>query len=85
MLLKRVREPEGLPTVGARVNELEAYADALERECRRLHAAFVEHRQELVDNVKAVRHQLVPELTTPPRSQARVAHARPHAAVRKSA
>lgn len=85
MLLRRVREAEGLPTVGARVNELEAYADALERECRRLHAAFVEHRQELVDCVKTVRHQLVPALTTPPRRQARVAHARRHTAVRKSA
>jgi CHAD domain-containing protein len=85
MLLKRVREAEGLPTIGARVNELEAYADRLERECRRLHAAFVEHRQELLDSAKVVRHQLVPALTTPPRRQAQVAHARPRATVRKSA
>ena len=85
MLLKRVREAEGLPTVGARVNELEAYADALERECRRLHAAFVEHREELLACVKAVRHELVPALTTPPRRQARVAHSRSQAAERKSA
>jgi CHAD domain-containing protein len=85
VLLKRVREAEGLPTVGARVNELEAYAEALERECRRLHAAFVEHRQELVSAVKAVRHQLVPALTTPPLRQARVSHARPRTDVRKSA
>jgi hypothetical protein len=80
-----VREAEGLPTVGARVNELEAYAEALERECRRLHATFVEHRQELVSAVKAVRHQLVPALTTPPLRQARVSHARPRTDVRKSA
>ncbi len=48
MLLKHVRETEASPTVGSRVNDLTAYADALDRECRKLHADFVEHRAELV-------------------------------------
>ena len=47
MLLKHVRETEASPGVGSRVNDLTAYADSLDRECRRLHAAFVEHRAEL--------------------------------------
>ena len=73
MLLKHVRETEASPGVGSRVNDLTAYADSLDRECRRLHADFVEHRAELVSVVKDVRHQVVPALTTPPRRQAHVA------------
>ncbi|HKY22176.1 MAG TPA: CHAD domain-containing protein [Vicinamibacterales bacterium] len=76
-LLKHVREAEALPGVGLRVNDLTLYADTLERECRRLHAAFVEHRDELAACVKAVRQNLVPALTTPPRRQARAGVARP--------
>ena len=48
MLLKHVRETEASPTVGSRVNDLTAYADSLDRECRKLHADFVEHRAEVV-------------------------------------
>ena len=48
MLLKHVRETEASPGVGSSVNDLTAYADSLDRECRRLHAGFVEHRAELV-------------------------------------
>jgi CHAD domain-containing protein len=77
LLLKHVREAEASPAVGLRVNDLTAYTDTLERECRRLHAAFVEHRDELAGCVKDVRQQLVPALTTPLRLQARVASARP--------
>jgi CHAD domain-containing protein len=77
ILLKHVRETEGLPGVGSRVNDLTAYADSLDRECRRRHADFVEHRSELVSVAKEVRHNIVPALTTPPRRQARVAAARP--------
>ncbi len=44
MLLKHVRETEASPGVGSSVNDLSAYADSLDRECRRLHAGFVEHR-----------------------------------------
>ena len=73
MLLKHVRETEASPTVGSRVNDLTAYADALDRECRKLHADFVEHRAEMSSVVKGVRHQIVPALTTPPRRQAHVA------------
>jgi len=73
MLLKHVRATEASPTVGSRVNDLTAYADALDRECRRLHADFVEHRAEMYSVVKGVRHQIVPALTTPPRQQAHVA------------
>jgi CHAD domain-containing protein len=73
MLLKHVRQTEASPTVGSRVNDLTSYADALDRECRRLHADFVEHRAEVASVVKGVRHQVVPGLTTPPRRQAHVA------------
>ena len=72
-LLKHVREADASPNIGSRVNDLKAYADSLERDCRRLHAAFVEHREELADCVKEVRQHLVPSLTTPVRRQARVA------------
>jgi CHAD domain-containing protein len=75
-LLKHVREAEASPVVGSRVNDLTAYADSLERECRQLHAEFVEHRADLIECVKEVRHQLVPALTTAPRRQARVAATR---------
>ena len=73
ILLKHVRETEAFPTVGSRVNDLTAYADSLDRECRKLHADFVEHRAELSSVVKGVRHQVVPALTTPSRRQAHVA------------
>jgi CHAD domain-containing protein len=73
MLLKHVRETDG---VGSRVNDLAVYADSLDRECRRLHADFVEHRAELAGVVKDVRHHIVPALTTPPRRQAHVAAAK---------
>jgi len=73
MLLKHVRETEASPTAGSRINDLTAYAEALDRECRRLHADFVEHRGEATFVVRGVRHQVVPALTTAPRRQAHVA------------
>ena len=76
MLLKDVREAGASPAVGSRLNDLTAYADSLDRECRRLHAGFVEHRAELGSVVREVRHHVVPALTTPPRRQAHVAGAR---------
>lgn len=76
VLLKHVRETEAAPGVGSRVNDLTAYADSLDRECRRLHADFVEHRGELASVVKDVRHHVVPALTTAPRRQAHVTAAR---------
>ena len=72
MLLKHVREAVASPGVGSRVNDLTAYADSLDRECRQLHADFVEHRAELAAVVKDVRHHVVPALATPPRRQAHV-------------
>jgi CHAD domain-containing protein len=75
-LLKHVREAEASPSVGSRITELTAYADSLERECRRLHADFLEHRDTLIDTLDEVKYQLVPELTTPVRRQARVSKAR---------
>ena len=75
-LLKHVREAEASPTVGARVNELTAYADALERECRRLHADFLEHRNALIASLDEVKYEMVPALTTPVRHQVRVSKAR---------
>jgi CHAD domain-containing protein len=71
-LLKHVREADASPSVGSRVNDLTAYADSLDRDCRRLHASFVEHREELAECVKEVRQHLVPALTTPARRQARI-------------
>jgi CHAD domain-containing protein len=83
MLLRRVRHTETSPLVGSRVNDLAAYADSIDRECRRLHAGFVEHRTELVSVVKDVRHQVVPALATPPRRQAHVTGSRPSARPRR--
>jgi CHAD domain-containing protein len=71
MLVKHVRETEAAPGVGSDMGDLTAYADSLDRECRRLHAGFVEHRDQLASVVKDVRQQIVPALTTPPRRQAR--------------
>ena len=71
MLLKHVRDTESRG-VGSRVNDLTAYADSLDRECRKLHADFVEHRAEMASVVRDVRHHVVPALATPPRRQAHV-------------
>ncbi len=76
ILLKHVRETEALPGMTSRVNDLTAYADTLDRECRRLHADFVEHRGELASVARDVRHQIVPALTTIPRRQAHVSGTR---------
>ena len=75
-LLKHVREAEASPRVGSRLGELTSYADTLERDCRRLHAEFVEARGTLFECVNEVRHGLVPALTTRHFHQARVAHPR---------
>jgi CHAD domain-containing protein len=75
VLLKRVRGTETSPVLGASLNDLTAYADSLDEECRRLHAGFVEHRGELAMVAKDVRQQIVPALTTTPRRQARVVRA----------
>ena len=76
VLLKHVRETEASPGLTGRVNDLAAYADSLERECRRLHADFVEHRGELAAVARDVRHHIVPALTTLPRRQAHVSGTR---------
>ena len=81
MLLKHVRETEAAPGVGSRVNDLTAYADSIDRECRRLHADFVEHRAELSSVVKDVRHHVVPALTTPSRRQVHASGASPSTAL----
>lgn len=67
VLLKHVRETDAVPGLGARFDDLTHYADSLDRECRRLHAGFVEHRGDLASVVKQVRQQIVPALTTPVR------------------
>jgi CHAD domain-containing protein len=72
-LLRHVREAEMSPHAGSRLADLTAYTDSLERECRQLHAQFVEHRDNLFECVTQVRHQLIPALTTTTRQQARVA------------
>lgn len=72
-LLKHVREAESSPRVDGRLADLAAYADTIERDCRRLHAQFVEGRDAMFECVKEVRRALVPELTTVHFRQARVA------------
>ncbi|MCM3879633.1 MAG: CHAD domain-containing protein [Vicinamibacterales bacterium] len=71
-LLKHVREAEASPVVGSRITDLTAYAEALERECRHLHADFLEHRDALVACLNEVKYELIPALTTPVRRQASV-------------
>ncbi len=78
-LVKHVRETETAPGVGSNMGDLTVYADSLDRECRRLHAGFVGHRDQLAVVVKEVRQQIVPALTMPPRRQAHVTST-PHAA-----
>jgi CHAD domain-containing protein len=63
-LLAHVREAEASPRIGARAADLRTYADTLERDCRALHAEFVEDRDALMTCVHDVRHGLVPALTT---------------------
>jgi len=72
MLLKHVRETDASRNVGSRVNDLAAYADSLDRECRQLHADYVDHRAELASVVKDVRHHVIHALAAPPRRQAHV-------------
>jgi CHAD domain-containing protein len=72
-LLKHVQRAQASPRVGvARLGDLTAYADTLERECRALHAQFVEGRDALFAAVQDVRHALIPALTTRHFRQARV-------------
>jgi CHAD domain-containing protein len=71
-LLKHVQRAQASPRVGSRLAELTAYADTLERECRTLHAHFVDDRDALFECVQVVRHTLVPALTTRHFRQARV-------------
>jgi CHAD domain-containing protein len=78
-LLKHVRETESSPAVASRVSDLAAYAETLEKDCRRLHADFVEHRDGLADIAKEVRHQIVTALTTYQRRQAHASTALPSA------
>jgi hypothetical protein len=75
-LLKRVREVEASRSAGPYLGDVTAYADMLERECRRLHADFVAHRDGLLESLNEVKYGLVPALTTPLRRQARVSRAR---------
>ena len=71
-LLKHVQRAQASPRVGSRLAELTAYADTLERECRTLHAEFVEGRDALFTCAHDVRHIHVPALTTDQLRQARV-------------
>jgi CHAD domain-containing protein len=79
MLLKHVRETENSRGMATQVNDLAGYAEILEKSSRRMHADFVEHRDELEQVVKETRNQIVPSLTI---SQRRQAHA--SAAVRSA-
>lgn len=71
-LLKHVRAAESSPRAGDRIADLTAYADSLERDCRTLHAEFVEHRDALFGVIKEVRQHMAPALMTTRFRQARV-------------
>ena len=77
-----MREAESSPRVGVRLAQLATYADTLERDCRQLHAQFVEGRDAMFACVKDVRHALVPALTTAHFRQARVAPGSPRSRAR---
>jgi CHAD domain-containing protein len=74
-LLRHVRAAELSPRVGDRLADLNAYADSLERDCRQLHAEFVEGRDAMFEGVRQVRQNLVPGLTAGHFRQARVTSA----------
>jgi CHAD domain-containing protein len=78
-LLKHVQRTQASPRADSRLAELTAYADTLERECRALHAQFVEDRDVLFKVIQEVRHTLVPALTARHFRQARVTSPRPRA------
>jgi CHAD domain-containing protein len=71
-LLKDVRQAASTPRGGEGMADLIAYADSLERDCRQLHASFVEGREAIFECVTEVRRNLVPALTTARFRQARV-------------
>jgi CHAD domain-containing protein len=72
MLLKHVQQAQAAAHVGVRLAELTDCADTLERECRALHAQFVDGRDVLFKTVQEARRTLVPSLTTRHFHQARV-------------
>ena len=71
-LQKDVQRAQGSSRVGSALSDLTVYADVLERECRGLHARFVEGREALFQCALEVRHTVVPALTTGHFRQARV-------------
>jgi CHAD domain-containing protein len=71
-LVKHVHKAQGAPQVGSRLNELAVYEDLLERECRGVHAQFVEGRDSLFKAIDDVRHTVATALITGHRRQARV-------------
>jgi CHAD domain-containing protein len=73
-LLKHVHEAGASHGSEPRLGELAAYSDTLERDCRRLHAEFVEAREALFAGVEEIRRSLVPALITERRHQAHVTH-----------
>jgi CHAD domain-containing protein len=83
-LLRHVREAQASPS-GSRVSDLTTYADELERDCRRLHAAFVDRRHELEACIKEIQTELIPALPAASRRQASVASARPASAPQRVA
>jgi CHAD domain-containing protein len=84
-LLRRVRDAEASPGMGTRLADLTAFADSLERQCRALHAQFVEQSSGLYDVVKEVRQAIVPDLTSARLRQAHVSTSRPRARAAKRA
>jgi CHAD domain-containing protein len=81
-LLKHVRAAEASSRVDEGLADLSAYADSLERDCRQLHAQFVEGRDAIFACIRQVRHILVPALTTGHFRQARVTSPARHAHAR---
>jgi CHAD domain-containing protein len=73
VLWKHVRDAEASPGLGSNANDLADYADSIDRECRKLHAGFVEARGDLATVLKLVRQQIVPALAVPRRHLSAVA------------
>jgi CHAD domain-containing protein len=81
-LLKHVRAIQASPRAGEQLADLTAFADSLERDCRQLHAQFVEGRDAMLVCLKQVRHTVVPAVTTGHFRQARVTSTAPRAHTR---
>jgi hypothetical protein len=83
VLLDCVREVEASGEVDAERTSLDAFAQMLEVECRRLHAEYVVRREDVVGVCGCARRELARQIAVgrPPAARAMPARCRPRAAV----